>query len=155
VTASGRAHASRAAAAMGILRLVIIVSVVSAPALGRGGQEPRPEAPPGASGPGLRELPITQREEPPWVMFDQAARDEKGSCAVHRHPLNVALVPITYGLTPGPGPAFLRAERRLFPNALTRVEGGCLVMNVKEAKVLQCQKCLRAKERWLRARRGR
>ena len=140
---------------MSILRLVIIASVVGAPALARGGQEPKPEATPGASGSVLRELPIMQREGPPWVMFDRAARDEKGRCAVHRHPLAVALVPIAYGLMPGPGPAFLGAERRLFPNALTRVEGGCLVMNVKEAKVLQCQKCLRAKERWLRARRGR
>ena len=39
------------------------------------------------------------------------------------------------------------------PNALTSVEAGCLVMPAKEAIVLQCQKCIKAKTKWAKSKR--
>jgi len=53
-----------------------------------------------------------------------------------------------YGLLQGL-PYSKETEEGLFPNAHTSVEAGCIAMPVKEAIVLQCQKCLEAKKKWV------
>lgn len=97
----------------------------------------------------ITDLPLN-RESQPLVLFERAVKDEKGKCKLHHHTLKVALVSIAYGLMPGPSKEYYEAERREFPNAITRYEGGCIIMNTKKAKVLQCKKCLVAKKVWIR-----
>jgi hypothetical protein len=77
----------------------------------------------------------------------KALKDKQGLCAIHHHELKEAQVSIIYGLVPVSPfpPAIVKVS---FPNAITEVEGGCTVMSVREAKVLQCEKCLASKKRW-------
>jgi hypothetical protein len=82
----------------------------------------------------------------------RALKDEEGFCKVHHEQLRKATVPVRYGLMPGP-PYPPKTEERLFPNALTNVEAGCIVMPAKEAIVLQCQKCIEAKTKWAKSKR--
>ena len=117
-------------------------------ALAQAGSGPKADDPakPGQSR--ILGLPLN-REGEPLVLFERAAKDEKGECKVHHHALTVAVVPIAYGLLPGLGKEYYAVELRDFPNAMTRYEGGCVVTGAKEAKVLQCQKCLAAKKAWM------
>ena len=128
---------------------VLLLSVLSAGMLGlaQTGPEPQARAPAMPEQPRLIDLPLDRKSEP-LVLFELAAKDEKGRCRVHHDPLTVAVVPIAYGLLPGIGKEYYAAEGRHFPNALARYEGGCLVMGAKEAKVLHCPKCLATKKAW-------
>ena len=83
---------------------------------------------------------------------NRALKDKEGLCKVHHEKLTRATVPMLYGLMPGPSYP-IETEERLFPNALTSVEAGCLVMPAKEAIVLQCQKCIKAKTKWTKSKR--
>jgi hypothetical protein len=80
----------------------------------------------------------------------QALRDNEGLCKLHHEALRKVTIPILYGLRPGP--LYSREiEQRFFPNAVTDIDAGCIVMPVKEATVLQCHQCLEAKSRWLKS----
>src|SRR5215510_9506646 len=82
----------------------------------------------------------------------RALKDKEGLCKVHHETLRKTTVPMLYGLRPGP-PYSKETEERLFPNALTGVEAGCIVMPAKEAIVLQCQKRIEAKTKWTKSKR--
>ena len=129
--------------------LMLILTVLSAGMLapGQTGRESKADAPAITGQPQIIDLRLDRASEP-LVLFGRAARDERGRCKVHHSPLTVALVPIAYGLLPGLDKDYYAEERRAFPNATTRYEGGCVVLGAKEAKVLQCQKCLAAKKAW-------
>jgi|SRR5215831_9325443 len=93
-------------------------------------------------------LAIANRAGLPVDWTNRALKDKEGLCKVHHEKLTRATVPMLYGLLPG----LLyskETEDGLFPNARTRVEAGCTVMPVKEAIVLQCQKCIEAKTKWV------
>jgi hypothetical protein len=79
---------------------------------------------------------------------NRALKDKEGLCKVHHEKLTRATVPMLYGLLPGQLYS-KETEDELFPNARARVEAGCIVMPVKEAIVLQCQKCIEAKTKWV------
>ena len=93
---------------------------------------------------------LVNRIVPPRDWTEHALKDKKGLCKVHHETLWKATVPILYGLTPAP-PYPKETEERLFPNALTNVEAGCIVMPVKGAIVLQCQRCIEAKTKWAKS----
>jgi hypothetical protein len=97
-------------------------------------------------------LVIANRTGPPFDWTERALKDKKGLCKAHHEQLRKATVPVLYGLTPSPR-YHKKTEERLFPNALTGVEAGCLVMPTKEAIVLQCQKCIEAKTKWAKSKR--
>ena len=92
-------------------------------------------------------LVIANRTGPPFDWTNSALKDKKGLCKVHHEQLRKATVPVLYGLRPGP-PYHQKTAERLFPNALTSVEAGCLVTPTKDSIVLQCQKCIAAKTKW-------
>jgi hypothetical protein len=102
----------------------------------------------------ITDLPISpaNRGVPPLDLTGHALKDKKGLCKVHHQTLKMVTVPIKYGLTPGP-PYSPKTEEKRFPNAVVSVERGCLVMPVKEAFVLQCQKCVEAKTKWAKSKR--
>ena len=91
---------------------------------------------------------LENRVVPPINFTSKAVKDGKGLCAVHHHVLKESVVPVVYGMMLSP-PYPLEIVHRLFPNAMTRVEPGCIVMPEKQAVVLQCEKCLKSKELWL------
>jgi hypothetical protein len=93
-------------------------------------------------------LAVANRAGLPVDWTKRALKDEEGLCKVHHEKLTRATVPLLYGLLPGPLYS-KETEEGLFPNALTSVEAGCIVMAVKEAIVLQCQKCIEAKTKWV------
>jgi len=95
---------------------------------------------------------LANRNVPPRDWTEHALKDKKGLCKVHHQTLRKATIPILYGMIPGP-PYPIETEERLFPNALNSVEAGCIVMPVKEAIVLQCQKCIEAKAKWAKSKR--
>lgn len=89
----------------------------------------------------------------------------KASCAVHRVPMRIVVVPIRYGLQLRKDPRwwnyaarqrnrFWRAVERLFPNADLPVSGGCMVGPEDFAEKLVCPACEVAKKRWLAAHAG-
>jgi hypothetical protein len=92
-------------------------------------------------------LVIANHTGPPFDWTERALKDKKGLCKVHHEQLRKATVPVLYGLRPGP-PYHQKTAERLFPNALTSVEAGCLVTPTKDSIVLQCQKCIAAKTKW-------
>jgi hypothetical protein len=95
-------------------------------------------------------LAIANRADLPVDWTKRALKDEEGLCKVHHEKLTRATVPVLYGFRPGP-PYSKETEEGLFPNAITSVEAGCIVMRVKEAIVLQCQKCIEAKTKWAKS----
>lgn len=95
-------------------------------------------------------LVIANRTGPSFDWTGRALKDKKGLCRAHHEQLRKATVPVLYGLTPGTH-YHKKTEERLFPNALTSVEAGCLVTPTKEAIVLQCQKCIAAKMKWAKS----
>src|SRR5215469_7019680 len=127
-------------------RLALVVFTVCSLALAQTSQQPKAESPPPVTQIQIVDLQLDRvRIGQPLVLFDRAVKDEKGKCRVHHQRLKVALVPIVYGLLPGSGKDY-DTERREFPNAITSYEGGCIVMAAKQANVLQCQKCLKARK---------
>jgi hypothetical protein len=144
--------------------LMITALFVSVFAFGQEKQSPAPKAerqsadqpqPSGNSqGETIINLPIVtaNRAGLPVDWTERALKDKDGLCKVHHEKLTRATVPMLYGLMPGP-PYPVETEERLFPNALTSVEAGCLVMPAKEAIVLQCQKCIKAKTKWAKSKR--
>jgi hypothetical protein len=90
---------------------------------------------------------IAKRTGPSFDWTTRVLKDRKGLCKAHHERLRKATVPVLYGLMPGP-PYSKKTEERLFPNALTSVEAGCLVTPTKEGIVLQCQKCIEARMSW-------
>jgi len=125
------------------IKLMLAAFTLAALSLARAGQEPKPAEHPKPP-PRLLDLPPPGRGGT-VVLFERALVDEAGRCKVHRHRLEVATVPVVYGLMPGRDERYYRAERKKFPNAITSHEAGCLVMSAEEAKVLQCRECIRAK----------
>jgi hypothetical protein len=93
-------------------------------------------------------LAIANRAGLPVDWTNRALKDKEGLCKVHHEKLTRATVPMLYGLMPDP-PYSKETEEGLFPNALTGVEAGCIVMPAKEAIVLQCQKCIEVKTKWV------
>src|SRR5215510_9075197 len=144
--------------------LMITALLVSVFAFGQEKQSPETKAerqsadqpqPSGNSqGETIFKLPIVtaNRAGLPVDWTKRALKDMEGLCKVHHEKLRRATVPMIYGLTPGP-PYPVETEERLFPNALTSVEAGCVVMPSKEAIVLQCQKCIKAKTNWAKSKR--
>ena len=135
-------------------KMVTVMLTLSALSFAQSKQEQQKENPPGVTQSQIVELP-QYRDGQPLFLFGRAVKDDKGRCRVHHKPLEVASVPIIYGLMPGVSKEYYEVERRGFPNAVTSYEGGCVVRGAKEAKVLQCQKCLEAKREWARKQRGR
>ena len=135
---------------MGIVNVICVVTSLSVLSFAQANQNPKPEASQDVRGGEILELPILLRcdESPPLNLLNKAVVDERGLCKLHHQTLKAAIIPIEYGLLPGKGREFYEAQKRLFPNAATRYEGGCLVMCVKQAEVLQCHQCLRAKAEW-------
>jgi hypothetical protein len=144
--------------------LMITALLVSVFAFGQEKQSPAPKAerqsadqpqPSRTSqGEAIINLPIVtaNRAGPPVDWTERALKDKEGLCKIHHEKLARATVPMLYGLMPGP-PYPVETEERLFPNALTSVEAGCVVMPAKEAIVLQCQKCIKAKTKWTKSKR--
>ena len=132
-----------------------ILAVLSLAMLSPAQTNQRPKTEPSSNilQPQILELPVS-RDSHPLVLFGRALKDKEGRCKVHRHQLEVAVVPIVYGLLPGLSKEYYEAERDSFPNAITQYEAGCSVMGAKEAKVLQCRKCLAAKAVYEKKRRG-
>jgi len=127
---------------------ILFVFLIWAGTLAQTNQLTRPEPPVPVTQVQVVELPLDRdRISQPLNLFGRAARDERGRCRAHHQLLREALVPIVYGLLPGTVTDRER-ESNEFPNAMTGYEGGCLVMGAKEAKVLQCRKCLRARKEW-------
>jgi hypothetical protein len=93
-------------------------------------------------------LVLANRTGLPFDWTKHALKDKEGLCKVHHDELTGAVVPMPYGLAPSP-PYSKETEERLFPNALTSVEAGCIALPVKEAIVLQCQTCIEAKTKWV------
>jgi TonB family protein len=92
---------------------------------------------------------------------DYVPKDLEGTlCKVHRQVLRRDRVDIAYGLM-GFKPGYEKAEKKFFPNANSKVYGGCVLsttrdpctgqevqLSPKYAEVLFCPACRRAKERW-------
>jgi hypothetical protein len=118
----------------------------------RSADQPQPSRP--SQGETIINLPIVtaNRAGLPVDWTKRALKDKEGLCKVHHEKLTRVTVPMLYGLMPGP-PYPVETEERLFPNALTSVEAGCVVMPAKEAIVLQCQKCIKAKTKWTKSKR--
>ncbi len=135
------------------VKVILAGLSLSVLSLAQTSQQPKPVASPNVTQPQILELPL-RRESAPIILFERGLKDKEGRCKVHHHHLEVAVVPIIYGLMPGHGKEYCEAERSKFPNAITRHEAGCLVMSAKEAKVLQCQKCLKAREAYEKKYRG-
>ena len=79
----------------------------------------------------------------------QAFLDENGLCAVHHQKLLKTIVPIGYGLDLDPKQI---GDKELYPNATTKISGGCVVPEnaPDSALVLQCATCIEVREdRWL------
>jgi hypothetical protein len=94
---------------------------------------------------------LKNRVVPPDDYTNRAVTDDHGLCAVHHHELTRTIVPINYGLIPGVAmDNFREVERTHFPNSITQIEGGCLVMDVKQAIVLQCDACLKARAKYFK-----
>lgn len=76
-------------------------------------------------------------------------------CPLHGTALQTENVRISYGL-PGFKVGYLATQKRLFPDASSRVLGGCIVS--KDSPTMQtvkfCPKCRAAEKRWLAAHRG-
>ena len=144
--------------------LMVTVLLVSAFAFGQEKQPPEPKAerqsadqiqPSRTSqGEAIINLPIVtaNRAGLPIDWTKRALKDKEGLCKVHHEKLARVIVPLLYGLMPSP-PYPVETEERLFPNALTSVEAGCVVRSAKEAIVLQCQKCIKAKTKWTKSKR--
>ena len=127
---------------------ILFVFIIWAGTLAQTNQQTRTEPSVPVTQVQVVELPLDRdRISQPLNLFERAARDERGRCRAHHQRLREALVPIVYGLLPG-SVTDRERESNEFPNAMTRYEGGCLVMDAKEAKVLQCRKCLRARKEW-------
>ncbi len=135
------------------IKVILTVLSLSMLSLAQTNQNPKTETSPNVTQRQVLELPVS-RESQPLVFFERALKDKEGRCKVHHHHLEVAVVPIVYGLMPGHGKEYYEAERSKFPNAITRHEAGCLVMSAKEAKVLQCRKCLEAKAAYIKKNHG-
>ena len=133
-------------------KMITVILALSALSFAQSKQERQKEAPPGVTQSQIVGLPL-HRDSRSLVLFGRAVKDDRGRCKVHHRPLKVASVPVIYGLMPGISKEYYEVERRDFPNAVTSHEAGCVVMGAKEAKVLQCQKCLEAKREWARKRR--
>jgi hypothetical protein len=86
--------------------------------------------------------PLARTAEPVRV-----ERDEPGECQVHHKPLVEGLASIHYGLA-----AIRKAshedEARLFPNALTVINAGCLRWPANRALVRYCPACRDAEKAW-------
>ena len=91
---------------------------------------------------------IPKLPEPPdtvsYIPSDWHAGD---ICKVHGEVLQKDKVEIVYGLI-GFRKGYLDAEKKSFPNANTKVYGGCLVEFEKYAEVLYCRRCRMAEQRW-------
>jgi len=85
-------------------------------------------------------------------------------CRVHGRPMDVAVVPIRYGL-PMNESAYPEPERKLreaywkafedhFPNAREWVGGGCMVQSQKQAEIYRCSRCRELEQSWLEAHPG-
>jgi hypothetical protein len=132
---------------MKIVKVILIALSLSVLSPAQTSQKPKPETSPIVMQPQTLELPLI-RESTPIILFERALMDKEGRCKVHHHYLEVAVVPIIYGLMPGLSKEYYEAERSKFPNAVTQHQAGCLAMGAKEARVLQCRKCLRAKKEY-------
>jgi len=141
---------------MGRVKIICVVISLSVLSFARANQNPKPEAAPATNGREILELPTLPRcdKSPPFNLLDKAVVDERGLCKLHHQTLKVTVIPIDYGLMPEKGREFYEAQKKLFPNATTRYEAGCLVTCVKQAEVLQCHQCLRAKAEWGRKKRS-
>ena len=95
-------------------------------------------------------LVMANRVSAPLDRTGHALKDKEGLCKVHHETLRKATIPVLYGLRPGPRYS-KKTEERLFPNAVTDIDAGCIVMPVKEAIVLQCQHCLESKTKWIKS----
>jgi hypothetical protein len=98
------------------------------------------------------DLYIANRAGLPLDRTRLAIVDEEGLCKVHHEKLSKVTIPILYGFRPGRGYP-KEIEQRLFPNGVTDIDAGCMVMPAKEAIVLQCQQCLEAKSDWIKSQR--
>jgi hypothetical protein len=135
------------------IKMILVVLSLSLLSLAQTNQEPKTPTSPHVIQSQILELPLN-RERPPLILFERALKDKEGRCKVHHYHLEAAIVPIVYGLLPGHSKEYYEAERRKFPNAIIQYEGGCLVMSTKEAKVLQCRKCLEARWTYEKKKRG-
>ena len=116
--------------------------------------------------------PLTLRVQYVLTTVLRLARDELGripeeTCPLHRVPMEVGLVPLSYGLphfySPDDPADFAelrnarlawRARERLFPRANVSALGGCTVGDETKAEVHYCGLCRRAREAWLGLYRG-
>src|SRR5262249_2900407 len=96
------------------------------------------------------DLVMANRVGAPLDRTKHALKEEEGLCKVHRESLRKATIPVLYGLRQAPRNS-KETEMRLFPNAVTDIDAGCIVMPIKEAIVLQCQHCLEAKSKWIKS----
>jgi len=75
-------------------------------------------------------------------------------CPLHGTALKTENIGISYGLVKF-RPGYLQAQKRLFPDANSRVLGGCIVS--KDSPVMEtvkfCPKCRAAEKRWFAAHR--
>ena len=135
------------------IKTILALLTLSMLSLAQTNQKPKAEPLPNITQRQILELPVN-RESHLLVLFERALKDTEGRCKVHHQRLEVAVVPIVYGLLPGLSKEYYEAESSKFPNAIIQYEAGCLVMSAKEAKVLQCRKCLEAKAAYEKKRRG-
>lgn len=75
------------------------------------------------------------------------AGTERKLCDLHREELKAGSAGISYGFVMK-NEDVAEAKRRLFPNACSRVLGGCMIEDETEAEVLYCDSCRRAETEW-------
>ena len=68
-------------------------------------------------------------------------------CELHESALVSREVPVVYGL-PWFDEAVMEARKKLFPNAMTVVCGGCIPDMRTSEQVFSCPECERARENW-------
>ena len=83
---------------------------------------------------------------------------ERGSCAIHKVPYAVEIIPVHYGLQRGP--QLTEAQRKWQEQELAawyenfryshlaNKAGGCVVRDAKSAKVSYCPECRKADDAW-------
>jgi hypothetical protein len=77
----------------------------------------------------------------------ESSRDYPERCQVHDVATKADEVPIAYGLMAFQ-PGFLEARRSEFPNANSRVVGGCIIMEADRERVRYCDECRKAEASW-------
>ncbi len=75
---------------------------------------------------------------------------ESAVCEVHHRTMEMAVVPIYYGLMPFPprSQALYAASTNAFPHARDFINPSCVVAREREALIYTCPQCVAARRQW-------